>query len=141
VEARRGISVQARSDRMIVRHDDRGGRRSRGNHQHHVHADEGRRPGARVDRVVLAIELDLQIGARRVGTSLACRGGSESGPRDQHPTQPSLEGILRRQKEPKGKRHTQAVLAIARRRVNVLWATLRDFRPHQEVPALTRSPA
>ncbi|GAA4263437.1 IS110 family RNA-guided transposase [Dactylosporangium darangshiense] len=31
-----------------------------------------------------------------------------------------------------GKRHTQAVLALARRRVNVLWAMLRDSRPYQE---------
>jgi transposase len=33
-----------------------------------------------------------------------------------------------------GKRHTQAVLALARRRVNVLWAMLRDHRPYQEQP-------
>jgi hypothetical protein len=32
------------------------------------------------------------------------------------------------------KRHTQAVLALARRRVNVLWAMLRDHRPYQEQP-------
>jgi len=30
-----------------------------------------------------------------------------------------------------GKRHSQAVLALARRRVNVLWAMLRDGRPHR----------
>jgi hypothetical protein len=30
-----------------------------------------------------------------------------------------------------GKRHTQAVLALARRRVNVLWALLRDGRTYQ----------
>jgi transposase len=33
-----------------------------------------------------------------------------------------------------GKRHTQAVLALARRRVNVLWALLRDHRLYQEQP-------
>jgi hypothetical protein len=31
-----------------------------------------------------------------------------------------------------GKRHQQAVLAVARRRVNVLWAMLRVHRPYQE---------
>ena len=30
-----------------------------------------------------------------------------------------------------GKRHTQAVLALARRRLNVLWAMLRDHKPYQ----------
>jgi hypothetical protein len=37
-------------------------------------------------------------------------------------------------KRAEGKRHTQAVLALARRRVNVLWAMLRDNRTHQERP-------
>jgi transposase len=37
-------------------------------------------------------------------------------------------------KRAEGKRHTQAVLALARRRVNVLWALLRDNRPYQPVP-------
>jgi transposase len=37
-------------------------------------------------------------------------------------------------KRAQGKRHTQAVLALARRRVNVLWAMLRDHRPYQEQP-------
>ncbi|MEU9018627.1 IS110 family transposase [Actinomadura sp. NPDC048394] len=35
-----------------------------------------------------------------------------------------------------GKRHTQAVLALARRRVNVLWALLRDGRVYQPTPPL-----
>lgn len=35
-----------------------------------------------------------------------------------------------------GKRHTQAVLALARRRVNVLWALLRDGRTYQLTPPL-----
>lgn len=34
-------------------------------------------------------------------------------------------------KRAEGKRHSQAVLARARRRVNVLWAMLRDGRPYQ----------
>ena len=34
-------------------------------------------------------------------------------------------------KRAQGKRHTQAVLALARRRVNVLWAMLRDHHPYQ----------
>ncbi|MGC0422226.1 hypothetical protein ABIA38_007762 [Embleya sp. AB8] len=40
-------------------------------------------------------------------------------------------------KRAEGKRHTQAVLALARRRVNVLWALLRDGRCYQ---ATTRHP-
>jgi transposase len=39
-------------------------------------------------------------------------------------------------KRAEGKRHTQAVLALARRRVNVLWAMLRDNRPYQATPPL-----
>jgi transposase len=37
-------------------------------------------------------------------------------------------------KRAEGKRHTQAVLALARRRVNVLWALLRDGRCYQLEP-------
>jgi transposase len=37
-------------------------------------------------------------------------------------------------KRAEGKRHTQAVLALARRRVNVLWALLRDKRCYQTAP-------
>ncbi|GAB7102055.1 IS110 family transposase [Streptomyces phaeofaciens JCM 4814] len=37
-------------------------------------------------------------------------------------------------KRSEGKRHIQAVLALARRRVNVLWALLRDGRPYETVP-------
>ena len=37
-------------------------------------------------------------------------------------------------KRAEGKRHTQAVLALARRRVDVLWAMLRDNRPYQATP-------
>jgi transposase len=33
-----------------------------------------------------------------------------------------------------GKRHTQAVMALARRRANVLWAMLRDQRRYLETP-------
>jgi transposase len=41
-------------------------------------------------------------------------------------------------KRAQGKRHTQAVLALARRRVNVLWALLRDRRLYQSTaPAAT----
>jgi hypothetical protein len=32
----------------------------------------------------------------------------------------------RRSKRAEGKRHTQALIALARRRVNVVWAMLRD---------------
>ena len=37
-------------------------------------------------------------------------------------------------KRSQGKRHTQAVLALARRRVNVLWALIRDQRCYQLTP-------
>ncbi|MDL5200022.1 transposase [Streptomyces sp. ALI-76-A] len=37
----------------------------------------------------------------------------------------------------RGERHTQAVLALARRRVNVLGAMLRDQRCHQPTPPVT----
>ncbi|MFC8583028.1 IS110 family transposase [Streptomyces sp. NPDC057217] len=40
-------------------------------------------------------------------------------------------------KRAEGKRHTQAVLALARRRVNVLWALLRDGRCYQLTPPTT----
>jgi transposase len=40
-------------------------------------------------------------------------------------------------KRAEGKRHTQAVLALARRRVNVLWAMLRDQRCYQPTPSVT----
>ncbi len=39
-------------------------------------------------------------------------------------------------KRTEGKKHAQAVLALARRRVNVLWALLRDNRPYQATPPL-----
>jgi transposase len=40
-------------------------------------------------------------------------------------------------KRAEGKRHTQAVLALARRRVNVLWALLRDGRCYESTPPVT----
>jgi transposase len=42
-------------------------------------------------------------------------------------------------KRAEGKRHTQAVLALARRRVNVLWALLRDGRCYQPIPPVTNA--
>ncbi|WTW92364.1 IS110 family transposase [Streptomycetaceae bacterium NBC_01309] len=41
-------------------------------------------------------------------------------------------------KRAEGKRHTQAVIALARRRVNVLWALLRDGRCYQATPPVTQ---
>jgi len=35
-------------------------------------------------------------------------------------------------KRAEGKRHSQAVIALARRRVNVLWAMLRNGHPYQQ---------
>ncbi|MEV5747727.1 IS110 family transposase [Actinoallomurus sp. NPDC052308] len=40
-------------------------------------------------------------------------------------------------KRAEGKRHTQAVLALARRRVNVLWALIRDGRCYQGEPPVS----
>ncbi|GGT40840.1 IS110 family transposase [Streptomyces chromofuscus] len=42
-------------------------------------------------------------------------------------------------KRAEGKRHTQAVLALARRRVNVLWALLRDGRCYEPIPPVTNA--
>ncbi|MFF5931228.1 IS110 family RNA-guided transposase [Streptomyces hydrogenans] len=42
-------------------------------------------------------------------------------------------------KRAEGKRHIQAVLALARRRVNVLWALLRDGRTYELVPPTARA--
>ncbi|WP_030211864.1 IS110 family RNA-guided transposase [Streptomyces bikiniensis] len=42
-------------------------------------------------------------------------------------------------KQAEGKHHTQAVLALARRRVNVLWALLRDGRCYELAPLTTLS--
>lgn len=42
-------------------------------------------------------------------------------------------------KRAEGKLHTQAVLALARRRVNVLWALIRDRRRYELTPPATRA--
>jgi transposase len=42
-------------------------------------------------------------------------------------------------KRAEGKRHIQAVLALARRRVNVLWALLRDGRTYEPLPLTARA--
>lgn len=42
-------------------------------------------------------------------------------------------------KRAEDKRHVQAVLALARRRVNVLWALLRDGRCYQLTPPVTEA--
>lgn len=39
-------------------------------------------------------------------------------------------------KRAEGKRHTQAVIALPRRRVNVLWALIRDRRLYEVMPPL-----
>ncbi|NUP38116.1 MAG: IS110 family transposase, partial [Streptomyces sp.] len=40
-------------------------------------------------------------------------------------------------KRAEGKKHVQAVPALARRRVNVLWALIRDRRCYQVTPPVT----
>lgn len=42
-------------------------------------------------------------------------------------------------KRAEGKRHVQAVMALARRRVNVLWALLRDGRCYNPIPPVTQA--
>ncbi|WCH95445.1 IS110 family transposase [Streptomyces moderatus] len=42
-------------------------------------------------------------------------------------------------KRAEGKRHVQAVMALARRRVNVLWALLRDGRCYNPTPPVTQA--
>ncbi|MFI7053473.1 hypothetical protein ACWDOR_00005, partial [Streptosporangium canum] len=42
-------------------------------------------------------------------------------------------------KRAEGKLHTQAVLALARRRVNVLWALIRERRCYELTPPLSRA--
>jgi hypothetical protein len=39
-------------------------------------------------------------------------------------------------KRAEGKRHTQAILALARRRLNVLWAMLRDDAVYRQGPSI-----
>ena len=62
-------------------------------------------------------------------TTAACCGSSTSR-RYQPSALPRLPDLLRPQTR-RRKRHTQAVLALARRRLNVLWAMLRDERLYQ----------
>ena len=47
---------------------------------------------------------------------------------------PGESRVFYDRKRAEGKKHTQAVLALARRRVNVLWALLRDHRHYQPTP-------
>ncbi|GHE49425.1 hypothetical protein GCM10017771_70870 [Streptomyces capitiformicae] len=42
-------------------------------------------------------------------------------------------------KRAEGKKHVQAVLALARRRVNVMWALIRDRRCYQVTPPVTEA--
>ncbi|GLY91917.1 hypothetical protein Airi02_098450 [Actinoallomurus iriomotensis] len=42
-------------------------------------------------------------------------------------------------KRAEGKVHTQAVLALARRRVNALWALIRDRRCYEHTPPCARA--
>jgi hypothetical protein len=46
---------------------------------------------------------------------------------------PHLSRLARllRQERAEGKHHRQAMLALARRRVDVLWALIRDGKPYQ----------
>ncbi len=62
----------------------------------------------------------------------------------QHPFRPALKSCPASRtyydrKRTEGKTHIQAMLALARRRLNVLWAMLRDGTTYTPVPA-TASP-
>jgi hypothetical protein len=87
--------------------------------------DSGRRRGAlrrpqRYNRILLRVfYLSALISAQRPGLS-----------RDYY-----------RRKRREGKGHVQAVLALARRRVSVRWALLRDNRPFTPVPPAERAAA
>lgn len=50
---------------------------------------------------------------------------------------PNRDFYLKKRGE--GCKHTQAVIALARRRVNVLWALLRDGRPFTSAPPVTQA--
>ena len=88
-----------------------------------VPRDSGRRSGAlrrpqRYNRILLRVfYLSALISAQRPGLS-----------RDYY-----------QRKRREGKGHVQAVLALARRRVSVLWALLRDNRPFTPVPPAERA--
>ena len=58
---------------------------------------------------------------------------------DQHPNLPESREFYDR-KRAEGKKHTQAVLALARRSVNVLWALLREDRPYPPTAAQPQAP-
>lgn len=44
------------------------------------------------------------------------------------------------QKRAEGKKHSQAVLCLARRRMNLLWAMLRDHQPFRPEPPDAATP-
>lgn len=49
------------------------------------------------------------------------------------------QGAPGRPNRAEGKLHTQAVLALARRRVNVLWALIRDRRRYEHTPPYAKA--
>ena len=55
-------------------------------------------------------------------------------------TNPASRTFYQR-KRAEGKTHKQAVLALARRRINVLWAMLRDHTPYHDSPPLVTTAA
>jgi transposase len=80
--------------------------------------DSGRRSGNlhRPHRYSRPLQRVLYLSAQ---TSMMCEG-------------PNREGYLK--KRERGRTHSQAVIALARRRVDVLWALLRENRTWQESP-------
>ncbi len=68
-------------------------------------------------------------------TTGACNASSTP-PRSSASLRRELAEVLR-QERGEGKKHVQAVLALARRRVNVLWALIRDRRCYEITPPVT----
>ena len=80
---------------------------------------------------------------KRVGNNKRMRGGNKTLKRVfYHSAFASLRSAQESsafydRKRGEGKGHHQAVIALARRRVNVLWAMLRDGETYREQPAQT----
>jgi hypothetical protein len=97
--------------------------------------DQGGDPGGAGERAGLAPTPATAPDVRQPAPAEAIQPSTSTGllrlGADQHPAQYGFETHFER-KRAEGKRHEQAVLALARRRVNVLWAMLRDDRSYEE---------
>ena len=87
------------------------------------------RAGAAPGRTLATLQTSCSESARAI-TRVTDRSGSM--PISTATCQESRRYYDRKRAE--GKTHTQAVLVLARRRVNVLWALIRDNRTYQAAP-------